>query len=105
MQKAYRQLKKWRADVVAKRIDSTIRGNLGAETDALLEVIDPDSIAVVVASYPDSGHATSGGYLLVEGMPVQETDVAKDPMNPITSSYIPDIIRKQLLSFSSNVIF
>ena len=105
MQKAYRQLKEWGADIVVKRINSTIRGNLGAETDALLEAIGPDSIAVVVASYPESGHVTSGGYLLVEGMPAQETDVAKDPINPITSSYIPDIIRKQLLSFSSNVIF
>ena len=50
---AYRQLKGWGADVVTKRIDSTIRGNLGSETDAILEAIGPESIAVVVASYPD----------------------------------------------------
>ncbi|RJS61938.1 four-carbon acid sugar kinase family protein [Bacillus sp. PK3_68] len=95
VQKAYRQLKEWGADVVAKRIDSTVRGNLGAETDALLDAIGPGSIAVVVASYPDSGRVTSGGYLLVEGMPVQATDVAKDPMNPIASSYVPDVIKEQ----------
>jgi uncharacterized protein YgbK (DUF1537 family) len=92
---AYRQLKGWGANVVTKRIDSTIRGNLGSETDAILEAIGPDSIAVVVASYPDSGRVTSGGYLLVEGVPVQETDVAKDPMNPISNSYVPDIVAEQ----------
>ena len=88
----YNQLRTWGADVIAKRIDSTIRGNIGSEIDALLEAIGKDSIAIVVASYPDSGRVTSGGYLLVEGVPVQETDVAKDPMNPITKSYVPAVI-------------
>lgn len=92
---AYQQLKRWGADVVAKRIDSTVRGNVGSETDAILDAIGPDSIAVVVASYPDSGRVTSGGYLLVDGVPVQETDVAKDPMNPISNSYVPHIVAEQ----------
>ena len=91
----YKQLRDWGADVVAKRIDSTIRGNLGAEIDALLEATGEQSVAIVVASYPDSGRVTSGGYLLVEGVPVQETGVAKDPMNPITESYIPTVIAEQ----------
>ena len=56
----------------------------------LLDAIGHNSIAIVVASYPDSGRVTSGGYLLVDGVPVQETDVAKDPMNPISNSYVPD---------------
>ncbi|MHA6261198.1 four-carbon acid sugar kinase family protein [Sporosarcina sp. CAU 1771] len=91
----YHQLRSWGADVVAKRIDSTIRGNIGSEIDALLEATGDDSIAVVVASYPDSGRITSGGYLLVEGVPVQETDVARDPLNPITDSYVPAVIAEQ----------
>lgn len=91
----YHQLRSWGADIVAKRIDSTIRGNIGSEIDALLEVIGNDSVAIVVASYPDSGRITSGGYLLVDGVPVQETDVAKDPLNPITDSYVPAVIAEQ----------
>lgn len=91
----YTQLRNWGADIIAKRIDSTIRGNLGSEIDALLEAMGDKSIAIVVASYPDSGRVTSGGYLLVEGIPVQETGVAKDPMNPITKSYIPTVIAEQ----------
>lgn len=91
----YTQLRDWGADIIGKRIDSTIRGNLGSEIDALLEAMGNKSIAIVVASYPDSGRVTSGGYLLVEGIPVQETGVAKDPMNPVTQSYVPTVIAEQ----------
>lgn len=95
VQDTYTQLRNWGVDVVAKRIDSTIRGNIGAEIDALLEVMGDTSVAVVIVSYPDSGRVTSGGYLLVDGVPVQETDVARDPMNPITNSYVPAVIAEQ----------
>lgn len=92
---AYQKLAAWDAKVFAKRIDSTIRGNLGVETDTLLNELGPEAIAIVVASYPDSGRVTSGGYLLVDGIPVQETDVAKDPMNPITQSHVPTLFAQQ----------
>ncbi|ARF14664.1 MULTISPECIES: four-carbon acid sugar kinase family protein [Sporosarcina] len=95
VQDTFKQLRLWGADVIAKRIDSTIRGNIGSEIDALLTSTGEESIAIVVASYPDSGRVTSGGYLLVEGVPVQETDVAKDPMNPISKSFVPAVIAEQ----------
>src|SRR5690606_42127559 len=56
---------------------------------------DLNSVAVVVASFPDSRRISSGGYLLVDSVPVQETDVAKDPQRPIKESYIPGVIQKQ----------
>ncbi|WP_107924272.1 four-carbon acid sugar kinase family protein [Lysinibacillus parviboronicapiens] len=89
-----KQLDMWGADVIAKRIDSTVRGNLGSEIDALLE-IKANRIAVVIVTYPDSGRSVTGGYLLVDGVPVEKTDVAKDPMNPITDSHVPSILQKQ----------
>ncbi|GGE53198.1 hypothetical protein GCM10011391_35100 [Pullulanibacillus camelliae] len=88
-------LKDWKADVICKRIDSTVRGNIGVELESVLNRLGERSIAVVVASYPDSGRISSGGYLLVDGVPVQATDVAKDPVRPLTQSYIPSIIQKQ----------
>lgn len=93
--KAYEQLSTWGASVIAKRIDSTVRGNLGVETDVLLTAIGKNSVAVVVASFPDSGRVVSGGYLLVDGVPVEATDVAKDPMNPITKSHVPTMMEEQ----------
>lgn len=70
----------------AKRIDSTLRGNLGSETDAFLDLLGPDYIAVCVPCFPSSGRVLVGGYLLVNGVPLQKTEVAKDPKNPITTS-------------------
>lgn len=95
VKKAMQNFQEWDAKVICKRIDSTIRGNIGLEIDTILEEIGENSLAVVVASFPDSGRISSGGYLLVDGVPVQETDVAKDPVTPITKSYIPGIIQEQ----------
>jgi uncharacterized protein YgbK (DUF1537 family) len=81
--------------VYSKRIDSTLRGNIGTEIDAMLDALGNDSIAVVVASFPESGRVTCGGFLLIDGVPLQETDVAQDPIAPITSSKVTDIISIQ----------
>ncbi len=92
---ALNNLQRWGADVICKRIDSTVRGNIGIEIDNVLHELGDQAIALVVASFPESGRITSGGYLLVNGVPVQATDVAKDPVTPLTESYVPSIIRKQ----------
>ncbi|WP_102026624.1 four-carbon acid sugar kinase family protein [Salirhabdus sp. Marseille-P4669] len=95
IKKAMESFREWDAKVFCKRIDSTIRGNIGLEIDTVLDEVGANSVSVVVASFPDSGRISSGGYLLVDSIPVQETDVAKDPVRPITQSYIPEIIQKQ----------
>lgn len=83
------------ATIFCKRIDSTVRGNIGVEIVSLLETLGPKAVAVVMPSFPDSGRMTVGGYLLVNGRPVQETDVANDPLSPITQSYVPALIAEQ----------
>lgn len=82
-------------EIICKRIDSTVRGNIGTEIDAVLDSIGHDAAAIVVPSFPSSGRTMVGGYLLVNGVPVQETEVAKDPIVPLKQSYVPDIIKKQ----------
>src|SRR5690625_7899899 len=81
----------WGAKIICKRIDSTARGKIGLEIDTVLNELGENSVAIVVAAFPDSDRITSGGYLLVDSLPVQETDVAKDPLKPIEESYIPAI--------------
>jgi uncharacterized protein YgbK (DUF1537 family) len=94
VQYSVQQFQRWKADIICKRIDSTFRGNIGAEIDALLESID-DSVGIVVPSYPLSGRTVIGGYLLVNGTLLHETDVAKDPVHPIDDSYLPNILSEQ----------
>lgn len=85
-----------------KRIDSTLRGNIGAEIDAILDK-NSDSVAIVVASYPDSGRVSIGGILLVDSVPLQNTFVAKDPKFPVTKSNIQEIINTQTKYNSTNI--
>ncbi len=81
--------------VWSKRIDSTLRGNLGAETDAMLDVLGEDSIAVVVPSFPSSGRVVVGGHLLVDGTPLHRTDIAIDPKCPVTVSSVKAVLESQ----------
>lgn len=74
----------------AKRIDSTLRGNLGAETDAFLDVLGEDALAVCVPVFPASGRALVGSHLLVNGVALRHTEAAHDPKSPV---YATDALR------------
>lgn len=72
--------------VYSKRIDSTLRGNLGSETDAMLDCLGEEYVAIVAPCFPSSGRVVIGGYMLVNGMPLHKTDIALDPKTPVTIS-------------------
>lgn len=78
-----------------KKIDSTLRGNTGLEIIALLEAANKD-VAVVVPAYIEEGRTTIGAYQLLNGVPIERTQCALDPLSPIYDSYIPNIIKKDL---------
>src|SRR5699024_1863282 len=95
VQRAMNSFEEWGAKIICKRIDSTARGKIGLEIDTVLNELGENSVAIVVAAFPDSDRITSGGYLLVDSLPVHETDVAKDPLKQIEESYIPAIIEEK----------
>ncbi|MEI0581475.1 four-carbon acid sugar kinase family protein [Brachyspira pilosicoli] len=78
-----------------KRIDSTMRGNIGAEVDAMLDALGDDRMAFLSPAYPSAGRTVVGGYLLVNGVLVEETEMAYDSKNPIKSSDIQLLVSKQ----------
>lgn len=82
-------------DYIYKKIDSTLRGNIAQEALATLEVLEGDA-AVVVPAFPAEGRTTVGGYHLVKGMPIERTDVARDPHSPIYQSHIPTLLQQQV---------
>ena len=92
---ALTKLKGCGANLLAKRVDSTLRGNVGKEIDLILQAVDENAVAVVVPSFPDSARITVGGYLIVDSLPLHRTDAANYPITPITSSYVPGIISSQ----------
>ncbi len=79
----------------AKRIDSTLRGNIGVEVDAMLDALGEDYVSFIVPCFPTAGRICVGGYLLVNGVALQNTDVANDPKCPISSSKVFDILSPQ----------
>lgn len=79
----------------AKRIDSTLRGNLGRETDAFLDLLGPDYTAVCVPCFPSSGRVIIGSHLMVNGVALRNTEVAQDPKCPVHASDALTLFRRQ----------
>jgi uncharacterized protein YgbK (DUF1537 family) len=80
--------------ILYKKIDSTMRGNIGAELDAVCRHVRPDFV-ILAPSFPDAGRVVRGGHMYVHGVPLHETDAGRDPKNPVACSYLPDLLRKQ----------
>jgi uncharacterized protein YgbK (DUF1537 family) len=81
--------------MVYKKIDSTLRGNLGAELEALLEVF-PSPLAVLTPAFPPAGRAVRDGVVTVRGTPVHRTSIGTDPVSPVRESHLPTLLQGQL---------
>jgi uncharacterized protein YgbK (DUF1537 family) len=81
-------------DLIYKKIDSTLRGNIGVELDAILDTRD-DGTVVMCPAYPKAGRITIGGYHLVHRELIQNTEIASDTEFPIKESHIPTLLRLQ----------
>ncbi|MEU3273172.1 four-carbon acid sugar kinase family protein [Saccharomonospora sp. NPDC006951] len=79
--------------LLAKRVDTTLRGNVGAELDALLDILPTGTRALVVPAFPDAGRTTVGGLHLVDGVPLAQTPAARDPLTPVRFSRVSTILR------------
>ncbi|GAA1247819.1 four-carbon acid sugar kinase family protein [Prauserella halophila] len=75
-----------------KKIDSTVRGPIRAEVDALLEELGQDAVAVVCPAFPGVGRTVVDGTVLVDDVPVSDTPVGRDPVTPVTESHLPTLL-------------
>lgn len=73
---------------VYKKVDSTLRGNLVAETDAAIDATQAD-LALVAPASPRNRRTTVEGYHLVDGTLVTETVTGDDPDKPVETSHLP----------------
>ena len=65
------------------KIDSTLRGNWAAELSAFVEI---GRRVVLIPSHPPLGRVCVGGVVLVDGVPVAETEHGNDPRMPVRTS-------------------
>jgi D-threonate/D-erythronate kinase len=80
--------------VVYKKIDSTMRGNIGAEVEALLRAMALPA-GFLTPAYPELGRTVAGGILFVHGKPVASTEASRDPVSPVTESEVARIVETQ----------
>lgn len=77
-----------------KKIDSTMRGNVGKETLAILDARKIPK-AIVVPAVPVMGRTVEKGILRVHGVPLVRTPYARDPFHPIGTSHLRDLLMQE----------
>ena len=87
-------LKRLHPQSIYKKIDSTLRGNVGAEIQAVMDATG-NILAILAPAFPDCNRTTVGGMHLVNGRPLSQTEVAFDPVSPVRESHIATLIRAQ----------
>jgi D-threonate/D-erythronate kinase len=70
-----------------KSVDSTLRGNLGAEIEAVLDIVKPDC-AIIAPAFPKYGRTTVDGMQYLHGRPLHETEFGTDPTAPVKDADI-----------------
>lgn len=79
-------------DLVFKKVDSTIRGNITSELKAVDEEYRPDLI-IFAPSFPDIGRVTKDKIHYVNGKRITETEFSRDPIKPVVEDNIHALLQ------------
>ncbi|CAM3949052.1 four-carbon acid sugar kinase family protein [Nocardiopsis rhodophaea] len=88
----------WPVGLVVKRTDTTLRGNVGAEVEAAWRAVrervsaETPVRALMVPAFPASGRITVDGVQLLNGVPLDHTELASDPFCPMTTADVTAIL-------------
>jgi uncharacterized protein YgbK (DUF1537 family) len=86
----------WPVDLVSKRIDTTMRGNISVEVAAALEAVRRRRrervVALCLPAHPAAGRVTVGGRQLLDGRPLEETEVSRDRRGSPPTSRIAEVL-------------
>jgi uncharacterized protein YgbK (DUF1537 family) len=94
VQRATRALEAVGATYFYKKTCSAFRGNVGVELDAMLDQLG-EGFGVALAAFPRQGRTTSGGVHRVRGVPLSESELARDPVHPCRSSDLVAVLAAQ----------
>jgi uncharacterized protein YgbK (DUF1537 family) len=83
-----------RFPILYKKIDSTLRGNIGSEIDAILKKTSLP-LCFLAPSYPEQGRALVGGIMMVGEKPIALTEAARDTVSPIRESDVRKLLASQ----------
>lgn len=77
-----------------KKTDSTLRGHIGQEILAMQRALGNKALMFIPA-YPKMKRTTRSGVHYVDNLPLNKTAYARDLLNPVKFSYIPDLLAEQ----------
>ncbi|MCR4425705.1 MAG: hypothetical protein NUW23_05875 [Firmicutes bacterium] len=92
--RAARLLAEHGVDYIYKKVDSTLRGNIGAEIDGVMCALGA-SICVLAPAFPANGRTTVDGCLLVHGVPLDQSEAGTDILLPAVSPAVDEVIQRQ----------
>ena len=91
---AVTRLRQADGEIIYKKMDSTLRGALGPELDAILTACG-QSLAIICPAFPTTGRTLINGVLRVDGIPVAHTPAGRDPLTPVLESHLPTLLAGQ----------
>ncbi|WP_350261538.1 four-carbon acid sugar kinase family protein [Pantoea sp. BJ2] len=77
-----------------KKIDSTLRGNPGAEIEAAMQA-SGKTLALVVPAVPKLGRTTRAGDVWIHQQRLIDSEFASDPKTPVTSGHVLTCLQMQ----------
>jgi D-threonate/D-erythronate kinase len=80
--------------ILYKKIDSTLRGNIGSEIDAILRETNLP-LCFLAPSYPEQGRVLVDGIMMVGGKPLALTETARDAASPVRESRPCELLGEQ----------
>jgi len=86
-----------------KKIDSTLRGHVGAEILAVLSA-SPYRKAVICPAAPLQGRTVLNGLLYVNGVPLERTSFKDDPVYPVRTSCLADLVGKPVSHLALDLV-
>lgn len=90
LKKAVPYLAKFRGSrVFYKKVDSTLRGNIRAETAVLREEL-AFPLTIFTPAFPRNRRTSKNGLLLLDGVPVHQTEMGRDPRKPVVTSSLAE---------------
>lgn len=87
-------------DKIYKKIDSTLRGNIGSEINPLIERLKNKEKIIFVIGFPKTKRYLIDGFHYIDDIPLNVTEFSKDPHHPIQSNYILDYVDGELIKAS-----
>lgn len=79
---------------IYKKVDSCLRGNLGAEVEAVMDTLGFE-LSFIAPAFPEMGRTTVKDIHRIHGVPVGQTEMSRDPVAPVIESRLSQLVAQQ----------